>query len=87
MTLKLPEDIEALLRARVEAGAFASAEEALRDALQPWLEAERARQAALSVIRAKIAEGDADPRELSLEQVRARLDALAAAAGRTPDAA
>ncbi len=87
MTLKLPEDIEALLRARVEAGAFASAEEALREALQPWLEAERARQAALSVIRAKIAEGDADPRELSPEQVRARLDALAAAAGRAPDAA
>jgi Arc/MetJ-type ribon-helix-helix transcriptional regulator len=51
MTLTVPRDIEALILARVEAGDFASAEEVLRDALRPWLEIERARQANLDRIR------------------------------------
>jgi antitoxin ParD1/3/4 len=87
MTLTVPRDIEALILARVEAGDFASAEEVLRDALRPWLEIERARQANLDRIRARIAEGDADAVDLSPDQVRARLDALAATVvGRVPDA-
>ena len=70
MTLTVPRDIEALILARVEAGDFASAEEVLRDALRPWLEIERARQANLDRIRARIAEGDADAVDLSPDQVR-----------------
>jgi Arc/MetJ-type ribon-helix-helix transcriptional regulator len=88
MTLNLPKDIEALVLARVEAGDFASAEEVLRDAMKPWLDAERARQRNLDRIRASVAIGDADLVDFSPDEVRSRLDALAAPfADRAPDAA
>lgn len=88
MTLRVPKDIETLVMARVEAGDFASAEEVLRDAMKPWLEAERQRQEKLRDVRAKIAEGDADPTDLTSAEVSARLDALAVRlAKRAPDVA
>ncbi|HEV7324532.1 MAG TPA: hypothetical protein VGN91_05655 [Bosea sp. (in: a-proteobacteria)] len=88
MTLRLPEDIEALVQARADAGGFATAEEVLRDAMRPWLEAEQKRQEALRVIREKITQGDADPSDISAEEVSARLDRLASSIAKTsPDAA
>ena len=77
MTLNLPKDIETLVLARVESGDFASAEEALRDAMKPWLDAEHSRQQKLRSIKAKIAEGDADPIDLTPAEVSSRLDKLA----------
>lgn len=88
MTLKLPKDIDALVRARADAGGFATAEEVLRDAMRPWLEAEQRRQEALRVIRDKIAQGDADPADIGADEVSVRLDRLAASlADTSPDAA
>lgn len=88
MTLRLPKDIEALVQARADAGGFATAEEVLRDAMRPWLEAERRRQEALRVVREKIAQGDADASDIDAEEVSARLDRLAASIAKTsPDAA
>lgn len=88
MTLRLPKDIDALVQARADAGAFATAEEVLRDAMRPWLEAEQRRQEALHVIREKIAQGDADPSDIGADDVSARLDRLAASIATTsPDAA
>ena len=88
MTLRLPKDIDALVRARADAGGFATAEEVLRDAMRPWLEAERKRQEELRLIREKIAEGDTDPTDIGADEVSARLDRLAASIAKTsPDAA
>lgn len=88
MTLRLPKDIEALVQARADAGGFATAEEVLRDAMRPWLEAERKRQEALRLVREKIAQGDADASDIDAEEVSARLDRLAASIAKTsPDAA
>lgn len=88
MTLKVPKDIEAFVLARVKAGDFATAEEVLRDAMKPWLEAEQQRHERLREVRAKIAEGDADLVNLSAAEVSSRLDALAKKlAKRAPDAA
>lgn len=88
MTLRLPKDIDALVRARADAGGFATAEEVLRDAMRPWLEAEQNRQEGLRLIREKIAEGDTDPTDIGADEVSARLDRLAASIPKTsPDAA
>jgi Arc/MetJ-type ribon-helix-helix transcriptional regulator len=88
MTLRLPKDIDALVQARADAGGFATAEEVLRDAMRPWLEAEQKRQEDLRLIREKIAEGDTDPTDIGADEVSARLDRLAASIAKTsPDAA
>jgi len=88
MTLRLPKDIDALVQARADAGAFATAEEVLRDAMRPWLEAEQRRQDGLRVIREKIAQGDVDLADIGADEVSARLDRLAVSIAKTsPDAA
>ncbi|MBR3192659.1 hypothetical protein [Bosea sp. (in: a-proteobacteria)] len=88
MTLRLPKDIDALVQARADAGGFATAEEVLRDAMRPWLEAEQKRQEGLRAIREKIAQGDADPTDVSAGEVSARLDRIAASIAKSsPDAA
>jgi antitoxin ParD1/3/4 len=48
-------------RRRVEAGAFASSSEVIREALRVWQSDEARHQDRLAVIRLKIAEADADP--------------------------
>ncbi|CAD5248290.1 conserved hypothetical protein [Bosea sp. 62] len=88
MTLRLPKDIDALVQARADAGGFATAEEVLRDAMRPWLEAEQKRQESLRLIREKIAQGDTDPSDIGAAEVSARLDRIAASIAKTaPDAA
>ena len=88
MTVRLPPDIEALVVSRVSSGAFSSPEEVVRAAMAPWLERERGREDALTAIRAKIAEGDADESDFSPSAVRDHLDRVAASLSRTdPDAA
>ena len=88
MTLRLPKDIDALVQARADAGGFATAEEVLRDAMRPWLEAEQKRQEGLRVIREKIAQGDADPTDVGADEVSSRLDRIAASIVKSsPDAA
>lgn len=88
MTIRLPPDIEALVVSRVSSGEFSSPEEVVRVAMEPWLERERGREAALTAIRAKIAEGDADVTDFSPSAVRDHLDRVSASLPRTdPDAA
>lgn len=88
MTLRLPKDIDALVQARADAGGFATAEEVLRDAMRPWLEAEQKRQESLRLIREKIAQGDTDPTDIGADEVSARLDRIAASIAKTaPDTA
>ncbi len=78
MAVKLPQDIAQLVTARVESGDFASPEEVLRSAMAPWIAREQARSVTLDELRAKIAEGDADPTDVTPEDVRDHLDCVAA---------
>lgn len=88
MTLRLPKDIDALVQARADAGGFATAEEVLRDAMRPWLEAEQERQENLRLIREKITQGDADPTDIGADEASALLDRIAASIAKSsPDAA
>lgn len=88
MAVKLPQDIAKLVTARVESGDFASPEEVLRSAMAPWIAREQARSVTLDELRAKIAEGDADPTDVTPEDVRDQLDRVAASMQRQgPNAA
>ncbi|WP_376986022.1 type II toxin-antitoxin system ParD family antitoxin [Bosea sp. R86505] len=88
MAVKLPPDIAELVMARVESGDFASPEEVLRAAMAPWIAREQARSATLDELRAKIAEGDADPTDVTPDEIRDHLDRVAASLQRQgPNAA
>ncbi|MGQ3282100.1 ribbon-helix-helix domain-containing protein [Bosea sp. (in: a-proteobacteria)] len=88
MAVKLPPDIAELVTARVESGDFASPEEVLRAAMAPWIAREQARAATLDELRAKIAEGDADPTDETPDEIRDHLDRVAASLQRQgPNAA
>jgi Arc/MetJ-type ribon-helix-helix transcriptional regulator len=88
MAVKLPPDIAELVTARVESGDFASPEEVLRAAMAPWIAREQARSATLGELRAKIAEGDADPTDVTPDEIRDHLDRVAASLQRQgPNAA
>jgi Arc/MetJ-type ribon-helix-helix transcriptional regulator len=88
MAVKLPPDIAELVTARVESGDFASPEEVLRAAMAPWIAREQARSATLDELRAKIAEGDADPTDVTPDEMRDHLDRVTASLQRQgPNAA
>jgi Arc/MetJ-type ribon-helix-helix transcriptional regulator len=88
MSVRLPPDIAELVTARVESGDFASPEEVLRSAMAPWIAREQARSATLGELRAKIAEGDADPTDVTPDEIRDHLDRVAASLQRQgPNAA
>ena len=88
MALKLPPDIAELVTARVESGDFACPEEVVRAAMAPWIAREQARAATLDELRAKIAEGDADPTDETPDEIRDHLDRVAASLQRQgPNAA
>ncbi|WP_291828385.1 hypothetical protein [Bosea sp. (in: a-proteobacteria)] len=88
MAVKLPPDIAELVTARVESGDFASPEEVVRAAMAPWIAREQARAATLDELRAKIAEGDADPTDETPDEIRDHLDRVAASLQRQgPNAA
>ncbi len=78
MTVKLPRDIEELVEARFATGEYATPEQVLREALAPWIAREVERLHQIEQIRAKIAEADADPTTFSDDEVKRRLDRLAA---------
>lgn len=88
MAVKLPPDIAELVTARVESGDFASPEEVVRAAMAPWIAREQARAATLDQLRAKIAEGDSDPTDVTPDEIRNHLDRVAASLQRQgPNAA
>ncbi|MFN3671700.1 MAG: type II toxin-antitoxin system ParD family antitoxin [Bosea sp. (in: a-proteobacteria)] len=88
MPVKLPPDIEDLVLARVGSGDFASPEEVLRSAMAPWIAREQSRLLAMSALRSKIADGDADEVDVSPVALREHLDSVAISLQRhDPDAA
>ena len=75
LSVTFPLEMVRVIRSKVESGLYASNSEVVREAMRSWMEAETRRGERLDVIRAKIAEADADPRaSLSDDEVAARLE-------------
>ncbi len=55
-----PADMARLIRAKVEEGGYASNSEVIREAVHAWRELEQMRAQRLAVVRAKIAEANAE---------------------------
>lgn len=68
LSITLPTDMARLIRAKVQAGGYASNSEVIREALRAWQAQEALREEHLAVIRQKIAEADADPRPSLTEE-------------------
>ena len=61
LTVTMPEEMAARLKAAVDAGEFATTSEVVREALREWTEHRDERQAALERLRAMVAEGEKGP--------------------------
>jgi len=59
ITVTMPAEMAAKLRAAVEEGSYATSSEIVREAVRAWVDKEERRQAELTRIRALIAEGEA----------------------------
>jgi len=57
ITVTMPEEMAAKLRAAVETGAYATTSEIVREALRDWADEQERREAALAKLRAEIAKG------------------------------
>lgn len=72
ITITMPEEMAAKMRAAVEAGTYATTSEIVREALRDWAEERERRALALEKIRSLIAEGEASE-SLPAEAVFAEL--------------
>jgi antitoxin ParD1/3/4 len=75
ITVTMPEEMAAKLRAAVDAGEYATTSEIVREALRDWGDQQERRQVALARLRDLIAEGDAGPfldGEEALAELRAK---------------
>jgi antitoxin ParD1/3/4 len=61
LTVTMPAEMAAKMRAAVESGEYATTSEIVREALQDWDEYQERRQAKLARLRAMIAEGEKGP--------------------------
>ncbi len=61
ITVTMPEEMAAKMRAAVESGAYATTSEIVREALRDWNEYQERREAKLEKLRALIAEGEQGP--------------------------
>jgi antitoxin ParD1/3/4 len=61
ITVTMPEEMAAKMRAAVDAGEYATTSEIVRDALRDWSEEQERRAAALAEIRSEIAKGFEGP--------------------------
>lgn len=61
ITVTMPAEMAAKLRAAVDAGAYATSSEIVREAVRAWVEKEERREAALCQFRAEIEKGLAGP--------------------------
>lgn len=77
ITVTMPEEMAAKLRAAVEAGEYATTSEIVREALRDWSDEQDRKQASLERMRALIAEADAGP-SYPADQVFAELRAFVA---------
>jgi antitoxin ParD1/3/4 len=61
ITVTMPEEMAAKMRAAVESGAYATTSEIVREALRDWEEYQERRRLKLERLRAMIAEGEKGP--------------------------
>ena len=61
ITVTMPEEMAAKMRAAVDSGEYATTSEIVREALRDWTEHQERRQAALEKLRTMIAEGEKGP--------------------------
>ncbi|ASW05905.1 antitoxin ParD1/3/4 [Rhizobium sp. ERR 922] len=77
LSISLPSEMVAAIKARVDAGSYASTSEVLRAAVRVWLREEEEYQQRIAAIRQKVAASLDDPRpNLSGHDVKQRLDAF-----------
>jgi antitoxin ParD1/3/4 len=74
ITVTMPEEMAAKLRAAVESGEYATTSEIVREALRDWSEEQVRKEAALVKLRALIDEGEKGP-FLDGDKVFAQLEA------------
>jgi antitoxin ParD1/3/4 len=76
ITVTMPEEMAAKLRAAVESGEYATTSEIVREALRDWEEYQERRRVKLEKLRAMIAEGEKGPfraAEEVFEELKAKL--------------
>ncbi|MGV1790883.1 ribbon-helix-helix domain-containing protein [Rhizobium sp. A37_96] len=79
LSISLPSEMVAAIKARVDAGAYASTSEVLRAAIRVWLREEEEYQQRIAVIRQKVEASLDDPRpDLNLRDIDDWIEALAA---------
>ena len=61
ITVTMPEEMAAKMRAAVESGKYATTSEIIREALRDWSDERDRRQAALEHVRGLISEGEKGP--------------------------
>lgn len=61
ITVTMPEEMAAKVRAAVDAGDYATTSEVIREALRRWAMKQERRQVALDELRSLIAEGERGP--------------------------
>jgi antitoxin ParD1/3/4 len=61
ITVTMPEEMAAKLRAAVDSGEYVTTSEIVREALRDWSDDQERRQAGLERLRALIAEGEKGP--------------------------
>ncbi len=87
ITVTMPEEMAAKLRAAVDTGEYATTSEIVREALRDWSDEQEKRQAALERLRAMIAEGEKGPfrdGDEFFDELEARIQQII---DKTPDAA
>jgi antitoxin ParD1/3/4 len=77
LSITLPTEMVTAIKARVDAGAYASTSEVLREAMRLWLRQEEEYEERMTAIRTRVEQSLNDPRpNLTSVEMRDRLDAL-----------
>ncbi|MGY5802927.1 type II toxin-antitoxin system ParD family antitoxin [Rhizobium sp. LEGMi12c] len=79
LSISLPSEMVAAIKARVDAGSYASTSEVLRAALRVWLREEEEYQQRIAAIRQRVKTSLDDPRpDLSMQDIDNWIETLAA---------
>ncbi|WP_454848629.1 ribbon-helix-helix domain-containing protein [Rhizobium binxianense] len=77
LSITLPTEMVNVIKAKVDAGAFASTSEVLRDAMRVWMKKEQEHEERLDAIRARVKASLDDPRpSLTGEEMDEWLESL-----------
>lgn len=77
LSITLPTEMVNVIKAKVDAGAFASASEVLRDAMRVWMKKKEEHEERLASIRARVQASLNDPRpDLTGEEIDTWIDSL-----------